>query len=68
MHQNIDSLFTKSEELIMHIEEFKRQNINIDVICITEHNMIMEDTDELHIPNYRLTFVVKIELVDPVFS
>lgn len=51
LHQNIDGLITKANDLYTTIDSL---NETIDVICITEHNMISSDIDILHIPNYSI--------------
>lgn len=53
-HQNINGLLNKSEELTVNLNNIIN-NINvIDVVCITEHNMIADNTKFLQIPNYTL--------------
>lgn len=40
--------------LYIKIEELTENNKVIDVLCITEHNMVIEDINQLCIPNYNL--------------
>lgn len=52
LHQNICGLINKSEELQVHIENFEDEGKLLDLICITEHNMITGDLTQLNIPNF----------------
>lgn len=54
MHQNINGLITKSDEIMVHLEELNNRNKNVDVICITEHNMIDTDWNTLKIYIFKL--------------
>lgn len=56
LHQNINGLINKSDELLLNLDQLKTgtQGSPIDVLCITEHNMIADDSDLLHIQNYTL--------------
>lgn len=54
MHQNINGLITKSDLLVVNLEELSINNTNVDVLCITEHNMMASDVSQLSIPNYTL--------------
>lgn len=52
LHQNINGLLGKSELLYVQIDELVEKNITLDVLCITEHNMVSNDLCFLNIPNY----------------
>ncbi|KAM3964979.1 uncharacterized protein ACR2FA_000866 [Aphomia sociella] len=54
LHQNINGLLAKSDVLSVHIEGLMSDGKQLDVICITEHNMKKSDLDLLKIPNYTL--------------
>lgn len=54
LHQNIDGLLGKSEELTSNLHDFENENTAIDVLCITEHNLKSEDSKLLHVPNFSL--------------
>lgn len=54
VHQNIDGLISKSDELLLHLETIDYAISRFDVLCITEHNMISEDKTLLNIPNFVL--------------
>lgn len=54
LHQNINGLLNKSDMLSICIHELATQNVSVDVICITEHNMTEGDDAYLKISNYRL--------------
>lgn len=54
LHQNINGLIGKSDELSLYLDELDHDNKHVDVLCITEHNMLNEDTHLLKIPNYSL--------------
>lgn len=53
-HQNIAGLITKSDILQINLDELTDRNLEIDVICITEHFMIEGDEQSLRIYNYNL--------------
>lgn len=53
-HQNVNGLIGKSGLLTLHLEELWDKGQNIDLLCITEHNMLNEDQFHLSIPNYEL--------------
>lgn len=52
LHQNIDGLMSKAEALTVQLEELKAKNKFVDVVAITEHNMLNSDILLLNIPNY----------------
>lgn len=54
MHQNIDGLISKMDNLTICLDDLKINNNFIDIVCITEHNMIQRDSLILNIPNYTL--------------
>lgn len=54
LHQNIDGLISKSDLLSVNIDELSQKGTTVDVLCITEHNMLDEDTHQLVIPNFKL--------------
>ncbi|XP_052751392.1 uncharacterized protein LOC128200806 [Galleria mellonella] len=54
LHQNINGLLGKSDCLSVELHNLENKNEAIDVICITEHNMMKSDTSLLKIPNYTL--------------
>lgn len=56
LHQNINGLLTKVDELTVHLYTLG-ENINcnpVDLLCITEHNMTAEDAQLLKMPNFTL--------------
>lgn len=54
LHQNISGLINKSDILIVSLSELYEIEKNIDVLCITEHNMKTGDDEFLSIPNFKL--------------
>lgn len=55
MHQNIAGLFNKSDLLTLYVDEINEQhNIDLDVLCITEHFISAGQEDLLSIPNFNL--------------
>lgn len=52
LHQNINGLLSKSDALSVHIDEMLDKDINLDVICVTEHNMTSHSLPSLNIPNF----------------
>lgn len=54
MHQNIAGLLNKSDVLTVHIQELLSKQINIDILCITEHFIMSGHEKLLNIPNYKL--------------
>lgn len=54
MHQNLNGLISKSDVLCVNIENLKKSGREIDILCITEHNMIDSDLLYLTIPNFTL--------------
>lgn len=55
MHQNIAGLLNKSDVLTLHIQELHiKENINIDVLCITEHFVTSGQESLIKIPNFKL--------------
>lgn len=57
-HQNINGLMAKEGKLNNKINELSRNNIDLDVICLTEHNMVDEDVDVVNIPNFELAHTI----------
>lgn len=57
LHQNINGLLLKADELTVSLNNINGNNNLIDVVCITEHNMITEDTKHLQIPNYTIAAI-----------
>lgn len=54
MHQNIAGLISKSEMLTVQLDELADLNKAVDVICISEHNMISSDKYLLTLPNFKI--------------
>ena len=54
MHQNINGLINKADQLSVHLNELEKLDKTIDIICITEHNMNKEDHTFLTLSNYSL--------------
>lgn len=54
MHQNIAGLINKSDRLILHVKELQERQVQVDVICVTEHFMPSGHEDILSIPNFQL--------------
>lgn len=54
LHQNISGLISKCELLTVHLDELERDDVSVDVICVTEHNMMQGDENQLCIPNFQL--------------
>lgn len=54
LHQNISGLINKTDEFVICLEELKQREINIDVICVTEHFMKLGNEILFNIPNYIL--------------
>lgn len=54
MHQNIAGLLNKSDLLTVHIQELLQKNIDVDVICITEHFVIAGHENLINIPNFKI--------------
>lgn len=54
LHQNINGLIGKSALLTIQLNELHQVNKTVDLICITEHNMKEDDTEELYLPDYKL--------------
>ncbi|RVE41685.1 hypothetical protein evm_013673 [Chilo suppressalis] len=52
--QNIAGLLKKIDEFLVHLNELKQQQISIDVICVTEHNMTPEKQNLFTLPNFAL--------------
>ncbi|XP_059047185.1 uncharacterized protein LOC131842626 [Achroia grisella] len=57
LHQNINGLIGKSDLLSMSLNELKNEGFSIDVLCITEHNMVEGDINQLYIPNFNIAAV-----------
>lgn len=54
LHQNIAGLINKSELLSVCLDELMEKNIEVDILCITEHFMMAGYEKYLVIPNYSL--------------
>lgn len=54
LHQNINGLINKSDLLHVHLSELYYDDKSVDVICVTEHNMVNDDVGLLNLPNYTL--------------
>lgn len=54
MHQNIASVFAKSEDLLVCIDELCEKKQYVDIICLTEHFMESGYEYFLNLPNYYL--------------
>lgn len=56
MHQNISGLISKSDELTICLDELKSdKNVNVDVVCVTEHNIRSGFENNFTLSNYQLT-------------
>lgn len=53
-HQNIDGLVNKSDLLTIHLDELRTNGVIVDIVGITEHNMIETDIYSLNVKNYTL--------------
>lgn len=53
-HQNIDGLISKADLLTVNLEKLSIKGTVIDIIGITEHNMIESDIYSLNVINYEL--------------
>lgn len=54
MHQNIAGLLNKLDDLAVSIQQLKDSNVDIDIICISEHFIMNGFTKYLTLPNYKL--------------
>lgn len=54
LHQNINGLINKCEELYVHLDDLANKKTVVDVLCITEHNLLKDDCPFLKIPNFAL--------------
>lgn len=54
LHQNISGLLNKSELLGVSLDELYNLNKQVDILCITEHNMISGDENVLNVENFKL--------------
>lgn len=54
LHQNIAGILNKAEALTICLEELTDKNIQVEVLCITEHFMMAGYESHLLIPNYTL--------------
>ena len=54
MHQNIAGLLSKSNALTVCLNELLERDIQVDILCITEHFMMEGYETLLNIPNYCL--------------
>lgn len=54
LHQNIAGLLNKADALQVNLDRLRDSNKDIDVLCITEHNMMMGNEQNLNLENYTL--------------
>jgi hypothetical protein len=54
LHQNINGLISKSNSFLVNLEILKDSGKNVDILCITEHNMMKDDLHRLNMLNYKL--------------
>lgn len=54
LHQNVNGLVSKSDMITIGLDELSTQGVQVDILCITEHNMIQGDEKYLDIPNFKL--------------
>lgn len=54
LNQNINGLINKKDLLIQSLDELDDSDKRVDVICITEHNMLYQDCNILNIPNFTM--------------
>lgn len=54
MHQNIAGLINKADSLQINLNVLSESNMDVDVLCITEHNMMMGNEQNLNLDNYTL--------------
>lgn len=54
LHQNIAGLVNKSDALSVCLCELSERDVDVDVICISEHFMIAGCENQLHLPYYSL--------------
>lgn len=53
-HQNINGLISKSDLLTLSLDSLENKQQPLDILCITEHNMVTTDMYLLKIMNFRL--------------
>lgn len=54
IHQNTNGLLNKSDMISVCINELATQDYPVDILCITEHNMMAGDEVYLTIPNFKI--------------
>lgn len=54
LHQNIEGLLNKQDNLLLTIDDFKNKKMLIDAICLSEHFMIEGHEGNLNIDGYNL--------------
>lgn len=54
LHQNINGLISKSDLLTVGLNELSSTGKDVDILCITEHNMVKGDEICLSLPPYTL--------------
>lgn len=54
MHQNLNGLISKSDLLLVCLDELACEGKYIDILCITEHNMIKGDELSLVLSDFKL--------------
>lgn len=55
LHQNINGLLSKSDLLTVALDNLQKDyNVKVDVLCITEHNMLACDSNILQLENFIL--------------
>ncbi|XP_026739279.1 uncharacterized protein LOC113502097 [Trichoplusia ni] len=54
LHQNIAGLLKKSDVLAVCLDDLFEKQINVDIICITEHFVMKGYENQLNVPNYCL--------------
>lgn len=54
LHQNIDGLINKADLLTVCLDDMDEIGKRIDILCFTEHNMILDDISLLRIPGFTI--------------
>lgn len=52
LHQNINGLINKSDILTVCLDDMRDMGKNIDILCFTKYNMILNDICYLRIPGF----------------
>lgn len=54
LHQNIGGILNKQNQLELAIDELKANNINVDIICLTETFILSGEEQNLALQDYQL--------------